>query len=85
MTQNIQKIAEVFPPGDMLREKIEEIGMSIKEFALRCGKPEPVILAVLQGKSSLTSEMAILFEKILGIPAHLWLNLQSQFDESKST
>ncbi len=74
-------IAEAFPPGDMLQEKLQELGMPIKEFALRCGKPEPTIHAVLHGKSAVTPDMAVLFEKILGIPAHLWLDLQCQFDE----
>ena len=76
-----QRMAAAFPPGDMLREKLDELGMPIKEFALRCCKPEPTIHAVLQGKSSVTSEMAILFEKVLGIPAHLWLSMQCQYDE----
>ncbi len=84
MAQKRQQIAEAFHPGDMLQEKLEELGMPIKEFALRCGKPEPTIHAVLQGKSSVTPDMAILFEKVLGIPAHLWLNLQCQFDEYKA-
>ena len=84
MEQTRQKIAEVFPPGDMLQEKLEELGMPIKEFALRCGKPEPTIHAVLQGRSSVTPDMAILFEKVLGIPAHLWLNMQCRFDEYKA-
>lgn len=74
-------MAAAFPPGDMLREKLDELGMPIKEFALRCCKPEPTMHAVLQGKSSVTPEMAILFEKVLGIPARLWLNLQCQYDE----
>lgn len=84
MVQKRQQIAEAFHPGDMLQEKLEELGMPIKEFALRCGKPEPTIHAVLQGKSSVTPDMSILFEKVLGIPAHLWLNLQCQFDEFKA-
>jgi len=79
-----RQIAEAFPPGDMLQEKLEELGMPIKEFALRCGKPEPTIHDVLKGRSAVTPDMAILFEKVLGIPARLWLNLQCQYDEYKA-
>ena len=75
------QIAEVFPPGDTLCEKLEELGMPVKEFALRCGKPEPTVHDVLRGRSSVTPEMAILFESVLRIPAHVWLNLQSMYDE----
>ena len=38
---------EVLHPCETLNEKLEEIGMSRKEFALRTGKPEKTIIAVL--------------------------------------
>jgi len=84
MGQTRQQLAEAFPPGEMLQEKLSELGMPIKEFALRCGKPEPTIHAVLQGRSAVTPDMAILFENVLDIPAHLWLNLQCQYDEYRA-
>ncbi len=79
-----QKIAKSFHPGEMLREKLEELDMPVKEFSLRCNKPEATIHAVLNGSSSVTSDMALLFEKVLGIPALMWLNLQSRYDEYNS-
>lgn len=84
MEQSKGKLAEVFPPGDMLQEKLAELGMPVKEFALRCGKPEPTIHDVLKGRSGVTSDMAILFERVLGIPARVWLNLQCQYDEYRA-
>lgn len=68
-------------PGVDLREKLEELLMGPKEFAVRTGKPEKTIVAVLNGKSSITPEMAVQFENVLHIPAHFWLNRQLQFDE----
>ena len=79
-----QPIAEAFPPGTMLAEKLDEVGMPVKEFALRCGKPEPTLHEVLRGRSALTPEMALLFEKTLGIPARLWLAMQCQYDEARA-
>lgn len=70
-----------FHPGETLGEKLEELGMGPKEFALRSGKPEKTIIAVIKGKSSITPEMAVLFENILKIPAHFWLNMQRNYDE----
>jgi addiction module HigA family antidote len=69
-------------PGDTLAEKLEELGMDSKEFALRTGKPEKTISQVLNGKSSITPEMAVRFETVLGIPAHFWLQRQSNYDEA---
>jgi len=71
----------VFHPGETLEEKLEELGMGPKEFALRTGKPEKTITAILKGESSITPEMAVKFENVLQIPAHFWLKSQRAFDE----
>ena len=79
-----QSLATVLHPGAMLSEKLQELGMPVKEFALRCGKPEATIHEVLRGRSAVTPEMAVLFERTLGIPAHLWLSMQSRYDEESA-
>lgn len=68
-------------PGKTLEEKLKEMGMSVKEFAVRTSKPEKTIFAVIKGKSSITSDMAIAFESVTKIPAHFWLNKQRHYDE----
>jgi HTH-type transcriptional regulator / antitoxin HigA len=80
---------EYFPqtalhPCVSLNEKLDEMGMSRKEFALRTGKPEQTIIAVLKGESSVTPEMAILFENVTKIPAHFWVNKQARYNEFKA-
>lgn len=82
MVQNKKfKAVYAFHPGITLREKLDEMGMSVKEFAVRTSKPEKTINAVLFGKSSLTPDMAVAFEQITLIPARLWMNLQRNYDE----
>ena len=71
----------VLHPATTLNEKLEEMGMSRKEFALRTGKPEKTIIAVLKEESSLTPEMAILFENVTQIPAQFWINKQARYNE----
>lgn len=71
----------VFHPASTLKEKLEEIGMSIHEFALKTSMPEDTILSILKEESSVTSEMAILFEDITEIPAKFWINRQARYDE----
>lgn len=75
------KPVRMFHPGITLREKLEELGMSVKEFALRSSKPEKTIIAVLNGDSSVTPEMSVAFEQITMIPARVWLNIQRGYDE----
>jgi HTH-type transcriptional regulator/antitoxin HigA len=69
-------------PGRTLNSKLVELKMGSKEFAIRTGKPEKTISNVLSGESSITSDMAVLFEDVLNIPAHFWLNRQNQYDEA---
>jgi len=68
-------------PGVVLLEKLQEMGMSNKEFAVRSGKPEKTIIAVLKGTSSITPDMAVQFEIVTSIPASYWLNSQRNYDE----
>lgn len=73
--------AVAYHPGETLAEKLTELGMSIKEFALRTSKPEKTIHAVIKGESAVTSDMAVAFESVTKIPAHFWLSKQRNYDE----
>jgi len=68
-------------PGTTLREKLEELKITPKEFAIRTGKPIKTISNVLNGKSSITPEMAVQFEKVLNIPASFWMSKQANYNE----
>lgn len=70
-----------FHPGRTLEDKLKEMSMSIKEFALRTSKPEKTIHAVIKGESSITSDMAVAFETVTKIPANFWMNKQRSYDE----
>ena len=75
------KLPVVYHPGETLDEKLQEMGMGVKEFATRVSKPEKTIIAVLKGKSSITPDMAVAFEMVTKIPAHMWLRHQKSYDE----
>ena len=83
MTTNLNRyFPQSIPhPSETLVEKLQELGMGPKELAIRTGKPEKTITAVLNGESSITPEMAILFENVLKIPAPFWLKNQRDYDE----
>jgi len=68
-------------PAVILAETLEENNMGAKEFAVKTGKPEKTISAVLKSKSSITPDMAMLFEQVLKIPAHFWIEAQRNYDE----
>lgn len=81
ITANASKLIKVHHPGETLAEKLKEMGMSIKEFAVRVSKPEKTIFAVINGNSSITTEMAVSFETVTKIPASFWLRKQQMYDE----
>ena len=68
-------------PGETLEEKLEEMNMGPKEFAVRAAKPEKTIIAIIKGDSSITADMAVQFESVTKIPARFWLNSQRGYDE----
>lgn len=78
---NASKLIAVYHPGETLNEKIKETGMTVKEFAIRVSKPEKTIFAVINGNSSITTEMAVSFETVTKIPASFWLRKQQMYDE----
>lgn len=71
----------VFHPGEVLAEKLLELNIGSKEFAVKANKPEKTVSAILNGQSSITPDMAVQFENVLQIPAHFWLKMQSDYDE----
>jgi len=82
MTNQNQYFPQSRPhPGETLEEKLQEMGMGPKEFAIRTGKPEKTIIAVMKGDSAITPDMAVQFESVTWIPAHFWINSQHHYDE----
>ncbi|MDZ7759077.1 MAG: HigA family addiction module antitoxin [Desulfovermiculus sp.] len=69
----------VFPPGDTLRETIASIGMSQADLALRMGVTEKHINEVIKGRATITEGTALKLEKVLGIDASFWRNLEHQY------
>ncbi|MCH7746437.1 MAG: HigA family addiction module antidote protein, partial [Chloroflexi bacterium] len=67
------------PPGELLEEEIAAIGMTQQELAMRTGRPAQVINEIVRGKKAITYETAIELEKVLGIPAHVWVNLEATY------
>lgn len=67
------------PPGTILLDELEARGMSQKEFAERTGRPKGAINEIIKGKKQIIPETAIQFERVLGIPAHVWLNLENDY------
>ena len=71
----------VTPPGETLSETLGVIGMTQAEFAGRTGRPKKTINEIIRGKSAITPETALQFEKVLGVPASFWINREQNYQE----
>lgn len=73
------------PPGEVLREQLEELGMSAAALAAALHVPTNRITGILNGTRALTPETALRLERFFkGTTAQFWLNLQTGFDLRKA-
>lgn len=68
-------------PGDTISEILAERGIKQAELAKRMGRPLKAINEMVKGKSAITVETALQLEQVLGVPAKVWLNLESNYQE----
>jgi addiction module HigA family antidote len=69
------------PPGVMLAETIEYLGITQTELARRMGRPIKTINEIIQAKAAVTADTALELERVLGVPAHLWMNMEANYRE----
>jgi len=72
---------EVSPPGDTLRDLMEERDLSQAELSRRLGRPTQAINEILAGKKEITEDTAIELERVMQVPAHFWLTREAQYRE----
>ena len=75
--------AEVFPPGEFIKEEIEARGWSQVEFAEIIGRPPRLISELIGAKRAVTPETAKGLAAAFGTSAQLWLNLESSYQLSR--
>jgi HTH-type transcriptional regulator / antitoxin HigA len=72
------------PPGETLRETLEAIGMTQAELADRMDRPKKTINEIIAGRASITAKTALQLERVLGISASFWNNLERNYQETKT-
>ena len=67
------------PPGKILLGSIKALSISLDELARRMDQPIQELTSIIKGKKEITADTAIKLEKVLGTPAHIWLNLERDY------
>ena len=68
-------------PGEMLSEEfLKPMGLSQTELAEKMGVSYPRVNELIHGKRGITPDTALRLEKLFGMEAQFWLNLQLAWD-----
>jgi HTH-type transcriptional regulator / antitoxin HigA len=78
-----RKLAEVFPPGDILKEELEARGWTQTDLAEIIGKSARLVNEVIAGKRAITPDTARVLADAFDTSAQFWMNLESAYQLSK--
>lgn len=67
-------------PGLLVKECIDELGISVAEAAKALGISRQHLHSVIAGRSNVSPEMAVRFEMAFGSTADTWLRMQMNYD-----
>ena len=81
---NEQIPAEVFPPGEFIREEIEERGWTQEDLAEILGRPLRLVNEIIMGKRGITPETANGIAAAFGTSPQFWMNLESMYRLSQA-
>jgi HTH-type transcriptional regulator / antitoxin HigA len=69
------------PPGGTLQETIDTMGIDQRELARRTGFSAKHVNQMIKGIAPITHETAIRLERVTGVPARMWNNLEANYRE----
>lgn len=67
-------------PGELIRDEIESLNMTQSKLAERIGVSSSLLNEVIHGKRGVSTELALLLEAAIGVPADVWLKLQADYN-----
>ncbi len=69
----------VVHPGEYLEEVLDSRDMKKKEFAERVGLSVKAVSQIINGKSLYSTELALRFERVLGISSSIWSEMAHNY------
>jgi len=67
-------------PGEVLKDELDELGVTPTEFARQIDVPPNRISQIIAGKRAVTGDTALRFGHWFGAEPQFWLNLQSAYE-----
>ncbi len=82
---NARMPAEVFPPGDFLKEELDKRGWTQVELSEILARPPRLISEIVSAKRAITPETAKGLAAALSTTAEFWMNLETSYRLSKAS
>jgi addiction module HigA family antidote len=67
-------------PGELVRDNLEDLGLSVAEAATELGVTREELEAILAGTRPITPDVAVRIEETFGGTLGLWLRMQANYD-----
>ncbi len=71
-------------PGTILKDELDEMGISAAEFARQLKVPENRMSEVMRGHRSITADTALRLDRWFGTSPNFWINLQKSYELRKA-
>ena len=67
-------------PGEILREELDELGLSANALSKALGVPVNRVTMILNGQRGVSADTALRLARYFGTTAQFWLNLQKTWE-----
>jgi len=71
-------------PGEILKDELNEIGISAAELARQLRVPENRMSEVIRGRRNITADTALRLGRWFGMSAEFWMSLQKNYELRKA-
>lgn len=67
-------------PGEILRDELEDLGLSANAMAQALDVPANRVSAILKGQRGVTADTALRLSRFFGTTPQVWMNLQKTYE-----
>jgi HTH-type transcriptional regulator / antitoxin HigA len=74
-----EHLAETFPPGEVIKEELEERGWSQRDLAAIMGVQPSIVSGIIKGTKSVSLDLARNLAAAFGTSAQYWVNMETAY------